>query len=108
MNAQLVHPASSQVVKRPCTTAYYEPDRDATFLAATLAYGLLLGHPFLNGNKRTAFFVHNQYRKACGLRGLAEMDCEKELLAMADRHIALACGSQAKIRSPEDFLYLGE
>jgi hypothetical protein len=51
-----------------------------------------------------AFFVHNQYRKACGLRGLAETESETELLAMADRHIAAACGVGG---SPEGLLNLG-
>ncbi|KAJ7091233.1 hypothetical protein C8R44DRAFT_817399 [Mycena epipterygia] len=113
LNTQLAHPAPSQVVKphellsalaRPCSVAHYEPDRDAAFLAASLAYGLILGHPFLDGNKRTAFFVHNEYRKVCGLERLTEVESEKELLAMADRHIAVACGSQGVVNSPEGLL----
>ena len=52
INAQLVHPAQSAVVKpnelqsalaRPLNVARYEPERDAVYLAATLAYGLING-----------------------------------------------------------------
>ncbi|KAJ6475090.1 hypothetical protein C8R47DRAFT_703564 [Mycena vitilis] len=112
VNAQLVYPVPSQVVKphellsalaRPSNVAYYEPERDIAFLAASLAYGLILGHPFLDGNKRTAFFVHNQYRKACGLKGLTEVEAEEKLLAMANRHIAVACGTHS-VNSPEGLL----
>lgn len=80
INAQLVHPAPSVVVKphelasalmRPSQTAVYEPERSAVYLAATMAYGLMKGaqsrifglaerlaectpgHPFMDGNKRT-------------------------------------------------------
>ena len=52
INAQLVHPASSVVVKpnelqsalsRPLNVVRYEPERDGTYLAATLAFGLING-----------------------------------------------------------------
>ncbi|KAJ7675685.1 hypothetical protein DFH06DRAFT_1170205 [Mycena polygramma] len=114
VNAQLVYPAPSQVVKphellsalaRPFHVAHYEPERDVAFLAASLAYGLILGHPFLDGNKRTAFFIHNQYRKACGLKGLTDVETKEELLAMANRHIAVACGTHS-VNSPEGLLEL--
>jgi prophage maintenance system killer protein len=79
VNAQIVHPAESVVVKpnelesglsRPLHVAAYEPDRPAAYLAATLSYGIIMGtsfsaitllvdthqfpgHPFQDGNKRT-------------------------------------------------------
>jgi len=52
INAQIVHPAESVVVKpnelesalsRPRHTAVYEPDRPAAYLAATLSYGMIKG-----------------------------------------------------------------
>lgn len=57
INAQLVHPAQSQVVKpnelesalaRPLNVARYEPDRPVGYLAATLSYsyGLIKGTPY--------------------------------------------------------------
>ncbi|KAJ7928028.1 hypothetical protein B0H13DRAFT_1598177 [Mycena leptocephala] len=112
VNAQLVYPAPSQVVKphellsalaRPSNVAHYEPEKDSAFLAASLAYGLILGTRVDSNNQRhscvnfltTAFFVHNQYRRACGLEDLTDAESTKELITMADRHIAVACGSQA-------------
>jgi prophage maintenance system killer protein len=62
INAQLVHPMPSVVVKpnelesalaRPLHMAHYEPEKEAVYLAATLSYGIIKGHPFMDGNKRT-------------------------------------------------------
>lgn len=62
INAQIVHPAPSVVVKpnelestlgRPLHLSFYEPDKPAPYLAATLSYGIIKGHPFMDGNKRT-------------------------------------------------------
>ncbi|KIY49001.1 hypothetical protein FISHEDRAFT_23115, partial [Fistulina hepatica ATCC 64428] len=79
VNAQLVHPSESHLVKpnelesalaRPLHVSVYEPHRPAAFLAASLAFGLIKGHPFMDGNKRTAFFLVNEYLRAQGLPGL--------------------------------------
>ena len=52
VNAQIVHPAQSQVVKpnelesalaRPLYVSRYEPERPVEYLAATLSYGLIKG-----------------------------------------------------------------
>ena len=52
INAQIVYPAESVVVKpnelesalgRPLHVSYYEPDRPAAYLAATLSYGIIKG-----------------------------------------------------------------
>lgn len=82
INAQILYPAISQVVKpnelssalmRPLQTSVYEPNQTPAYLAATLSYGIMkgqtfptfsldaaevcvavtAGHPFLDGNKRT-------------------------------------------------------
>jgi prophage maintenance system killer protein len=62
INAQIVHPAESRVVKpnelesalsQPVNVSIYEPHRTAPYLAATLAFGIIKGHPFMDGNKRT-------------------------------------------------------
>ncbi|CCM04745.1 uncharacterized protein FIBRA_06935 [Fibroporia radiculosa] len=123
INAQLVHPAQSQVVKpnelrsalaRPLNVALYEPDKSPSFLAASLSYGIIkggaapflscvgsashedTGHPFLDGNKRTAFFLANEYLRAQGHPGLADggkvSDVNKDLIACAERHIGVASG----------------
>ncbi|KAI0651268.1 hypothetical protein C8Q79DRAFT_932467 [Trametes meyenii] len=123
INAQIVHPAVSQLVKanelesalaRPLNVAVYEPDRPATYLAATLSYGIIngrctshlqsesasqhtcIGHPFLDGNKRTAFFLANEYLRAQGLPGLLDEGriggVYQGLADLADRHINVAAG----------------
>ena len=52
INAQIVHPFPSQVVKpnelesalaRPVQVSIYEPHQPATYLAATLSYGIIKG-----------------------------------------------------------------
>ncbi len=37
--------------------AYREPSPDAAALAASYAFGIARNHPFIDGNKRTAFVV---------------------------------------------------
>ncbi|KAI0662954.1 hypothetical protein C8Q70DRAFT_954906 [Cubamyces menziesii] len=116
INAQIVHPATAQLVKpnelesalaRPLNVSIYEPDRPATYLAATLSYGIMNGHPFLDGNKRTAFFIANEYLRAQGLPGLVDEgkigDVYQGLVDVADRHIDAAAGKlgvEGLARSP--------
>lgn len=61
INAQIVHPAGSVVVKpnelesalsRPLHVAAYEPDRPAAYLAATLSYGIIQGAFFFLRTRR--------------------------------------------------------
>ncbi|TBU29952.1 hypothetical protein BD311DRAFT_755511 [Dichomitus squalens] len=105
INAQIVHPAPSQLVKpnelesalaRPLNVAVYEPNRHAAYLAATLSFGIINGHPFLDGNKRTAFFLANEYLRAQGLPGLLDQgkigNVYQGLVDIADRHINAAAG----------------
>jgi death on curing protein len=40
---------------RPINRAAYDPDADVATLAAGYAFGLAKNHPFLDGNKRTAY-----------------------------------------------------
>jgi death on curing protein len=40
---------------RPVNRAAYDVDTDAAALAASYAFGLAKNHPFLDGNKRTAY-----------------------------------------------------
>ena len=40
---------------RPENLAAYNPNADAAALAATYAFGIANNHPFIDGNKRTAF-----------------------------------------------------
>ncbi|KZT12274.1 uncharacterized protein LAESUDRAFT_691537 [Laetiporus sulphureus 93-53] len=100
INAQIVHPAKSGVVKpnelesafsRPLDVSIYKPNQPATYLAATLSYGIIKGHPFLDGNKRTALFLANEYLRAQGLPGLADA-VHEGLAKIADQHINVAAG----------------
>ena len=40
---------------RPENLAHYQPEADLAALAAAYAFGLAKNHPFIDGNKRTAF-----------------------------------------------------
>ncbi|WP_036479728.1 type II toxin-antitoxin system death-on-curing family toxin [Myxosarcina sp. GI1] len=42
---------------RPVNIANYNPDASIYDLAAALGYGIAINHPFVDGNKRTAFIV---------------------------------------------------
>jgi len=102
LNAQLVYPSQQQVVKpnelesalaRPMQVAFYEPHQSVRYLAATLSYGIIKGHPFLDGNKRTAFLLGNAFLRAWGLPGL--VDCAvvyADIITTAERYIAVAAG----------------
>ncbi|KAF6746019.1 hypothetical protein DFP72DRAFT_923961 [Ephemerocybe angulata] len=103
INAQIVHPAQAVVVKpnelgsslsRPLHLSAYEPDRDPAYFAATLAFGIIKGHPFMDGNKRTAFFVAHEYARAMGLPGLpAEAGVDNELVVKtATKYMDVAAG----------------
>jgi len=54
---------------RPAWKQRYNPQASASQLAASLAFGLIQGHPFIDGNKRTAFWVVNEYLKDIGTNG---------------------------------------
>lgn len=105
INAQIVHPAPSVVVKpnelsssliRPLHLSVYEPDKSAAYFAATLSYGIIKGHPFMDGNKRTAFFVANEYIRAMGIPGLADRgkvgSAYEAVADIAQRHMDVAAG----------------
>jgi death on curing protein len=42
---------------RPVNIANYNPEASLADLAAALGYGIAINHPFIDGNKRTAFIV---------------------------------------------------
>jgi prophage maintenance system killer protein len=105
INAQIVYPAQAAVVKpnelesalaRPLQVAHYEPHRNADYLAASLAYGIIKGHPFLDGNKRTAFFLGNEYARCMGLGGMNGMDmvnyAEDRIVEVVKRYVGVAKG----------------
>ncbi|EAU91937.1 hypothetical protein CC1G_11123 [Coprinopsis cinerea okayama7 len=101
INAQIVHPAPSVLVKpnelessvsRPLQLSFYEPERPPAYFAATLSYGIIKGHPFMDGNKRTA----NEYLRAMGIPGLADAGkvgaAYESVENIAQRHMDVAAG----------------
>lgn len=52
--------------------SYGNPSPDLHALAAAYAYGIAKNHPFLDGNKRTAFVAYRLFLKWNGIQLLAE------------------------------------
>ena len=62
----------------------YEPDSDLARLAASYAHGIAKGHPFIDGNKRTAFVVAETFLNANGVILHADdAACIEKTLALA-------------------------
>lgn len=72
---------------RPQQHEAYHPGVDACALAAVYTGGIVLGHPFVDGNKRTGFLLGALFLELNGLRLLAHED------AAASAVIALASGT---------------
>jgi prophage maintenance system killer protein len=54
-------------ISRPGFVKAYTPEEaTAPRLAAEIAYGIIMNHPFPDGNKRTAFLVVNEYLRDAG------------------------------------------
>jgi death on curing protein len=62
--------------------AYGDPPPDLADLAASLAYGLARNHPFVDGNKRTAYVVCRTFLALNGAELLATLE-EKYLTILA-------------------------
>ena len=71
---------------RPKHVFFYTPNVNLTDLAAAYGYGIAKNHPFLDGNKRTAYVVTRLFLKLNGFDMTASAD--DKYLAM----IALAEG----------------
>lgn len=72
----------SALSRPPHLDAYGEPD--AAALAAAYAYGIARNHPFLDGNKRTAFVAAELFLRLNGQRlGADDADCVLTMLALA-------------------------
>ncbi len=53
---------------------YSNPEPDLAALAASYAYGIARNHPFINGNKRTAFVVSRLFLKLNGVNLTASQE----------------------------------
>jgi death-on-curing protein len=65
--------------------AYTEPEPDIANLATALAYGIVRNHPFVDGNKRTAYVALRTFLVLNGTDVVASMeDRYAHVLALAD------------------------
>ena len=68
---------------RPQNQAHYG-DSDAADLAASYGFGLARNHPFIDGNKRTAFVAVELFLSLNDLElGAGDADCVLTMLAVA-------------------------
>ena len=69
---------------RPVNHYLYKPDSDVAELAAAYAFGLSKNHPFVDGNKRTAFLTLGLFLAANGWRlETTQVDAIEAMLALA-------------------------
>ena len=69
---------------RPVNIANYNPDATMCDLAAALGYGIAINHPFVDGNKRTAFIVMAVFLEINQIRLTAsEIDVVNIMLGIA-------------------------
>lgn len=74
---------------RPRTIFGYEPDASLARLAAAYAFGLTQNHPFIDGNKRTAFAVLVSFLAANGFKlDVAEQEATRVMMALSAGTIA--------------------
>jgi prophage maintenance system killer protein len=82
---------------RPGFALHYQPHSTPADLAATLAYGVIMGHPFMDGNKRTAFWLANQYLAECGASTFGSTPnpsaVNAVMASIGDAHSRVAMGS---------------
>jgi len=78
--------------------AYGDPAPDLAQLAASLAFGLARNHPFVDGNKRTAYVA---YRTFLALNG-ADLDATDE-----DKYLTMLALAEGKLSEKDFATWLG-
>lgn len=74
----------TSALARPVNLAAYDAQADAAALAAAYAFGIVRNHPFIDGNKRTAFVCSELFLVLNGLCLTAsDSDCVGAMLALA-------------------------
>ncbi|MEM1115329.1 MAG: type II toxin-antitoxin system death-on-curing family toxin [Bacteroidota bacterium] len=69
---------------RPQQRWAYEEGADLADLAASYAFGIAKNHPFIDGNKRTAFMVLYTFLRTNGIRlGASEPEAVEVMLGVA-------------------------
>jgi len=72
----------SAISRSQCTWQYGDPHPDLAALAASLAFGLISNHPFVDGNKRTGYVCCRLFLRVNGADLIATPD-EKYLMFYA-------------------------
>jgi death-on-curing protein len=80
---------SSALARPRHAFAYANPKPDMATLAAAYAYGIAQNHPFIDGNKRTAYIVCRAFLKLNG-QDIAATDVDKyqTFLGVADGSVS--------------------
>jgi death on curing protein len=74
----------ASALARPRNLEAYGEEVDASALAAAYAFGIARNHPFLDGNKRTAFVVMELFLNLNGwVLNAADAECISTMLALA-------------------------
>ncbi len=74
----------SSALARPHNLEAYGDDPDVAALAAAYAFGIARNHPFLDGNKRTAFVVMELFLDLNGwILEADDTDCIATMMALA-------------------------
>jgi death on curing protein len=74
----------SSALARPLNLESYGRDVDVASLAAAYAFGIARNHPFLDGNKRTAFVVMELFLELNGwILKAGDADCIAMMMSLA-------------------------
>jgi death on curing protein len=74
----------ASALARPRNLEAYSDEVDAASLAAAYAFGIARNHPFLDGNKRTAFVVMELFLNLNGfILEADDADCISTMMALA-------------------------
>lgn len=77
--------------------AYGDPEPDIASLAASLAYGIARNHPFIDGNKRTAFVAYLMF--------LELNDCVFDA-SPEDRYLTMLALAEGKLKEKDFAVWL--
>lgn len=84
------HGALEAALCRPMNIAAYQPEADACLLAAAYAHGIASNHPFVDGNKRTAFVISTGFLEVNGYVFFApEAEVIRVFLSLAEGKVSL-------------------
>jgi death-on-curing protein len=79
--------ALESALARPRNKFAYEPEADLADLAAAYAYGIATSHPFVDGNKRTAFVIAASFLSVNGY------DLDRNDVEVIETMFAVAAGT---------------